>query len=623
MNYRFNAHGVQIELDDAFRAHITAGGRVWDEAPDGAHRILLHGVAEPVLFGAAGSVSCTALKTGCRVGVSVRRSGFAAAPGLDFSAVWQIDTADGSVEAEIVVHHEADVPIERLCWPAPFVFDKLDPAWYTAYPLMQGALIPNGYPQKIDLAARWELEAGYVYSRSAYMPWFGQAAGRQGYLCIVKTPFDAGFELCHEKGGDTAVSVFWRESLGELSYRRTALYKFYDDCDYNTFCADFRRYLIRTGELCTLREKLVKNPKAAALIGSAIVHTTTFQHIKPVSYYYGKLPEECVSFETRGEQLRALRARGLKKAYLHLDGWVNAGYDNKHPDVWPPAPPAGGEAGMRALCQTVHELGYQFGIHDQYRDYYLDAPSYDPDYSIVDADGKRPMLDIWFGGEQEFLCATFAADYVKRNFSQLEAGGIGLDGAYLDVFSCVKLDECYHPDHRMTREQCMKFRKACFDEVRSRGIIISSEEMVGWCAHDLDLVHHAPYANDAMPDETQLCGQTLPDSIGIDVPLTSLVYHDCVVFPWGIAKPEESTPNHESGFLHALLNGGIPYVNIAADEEAIHRAGIVSALNEKVALSPMVRHEFLGNNRNLQRTTFENGVTVTVDFANNTYSIGE
>ena len=63
----------------------------------------------------------------------------------------------------------------------------------------------------------------------------------------------------------------------------------------------------------------------------------------------------------------------MKKLYLHLDGWAEPGYDNKHPDYLPACKEAGGWDGMKKLADTMHECGYMFGIHDQYRDYYLAA----------------------------------------------------------------------------------------------------------------------------------------------------------------------------------------------------------------------------------------------------------
>jgi hypothetical protein len=47
---------------------------------------------------------------------------------------------------------------------------------------------------------------------------------------------------------------------------------------------------------------------------------------------------------------------------------------------------AGGWEGMKRLAETCADLGYLFSLHDQYRDYYVDAPSYDPQFAIHEED---------------------------------------------------------------------------------------------------------------------------------------------------------------------------------------------------------------------------------------------
>ena len=67
--------------------------------------------------------------------------------------------------------------------------------------------------------------------------------------------------------------------------------------------------------------------------------------------------------------MRELKSLGVDKLYLHLDGWAEPGYDNNHPDYLPACTEAGGWEGMKELSDTMKELGFMFGIHDQYRDF--------------------------------------------------------------------------------------------------------------------------------------------------------------------------------------------------------------------------------------------------------------
>src|SRR5215212_5994429 len=95
-------------------------------------------------------------------------------------------------------------------------------------------------------------------------------------------------------------------------------------------------------------------------------------------------------FDERAKQLRELKAKGVERFNLVLTGWPHKGYDREHPDVLPVAPAAGGWEGMKRLAETCQELGYTFTLHDQYRDYYVEAPSYRPEFAVHEEDAAGP-----------------------------------------------------------------------------------------------------------------------------------------------------------------------------------------------------------------------------------------
>jgi hypothetical protein len=142
----------------------------------------------------------------------------------------------------------------------------------------------------------------------------------------------------------------------------------------------------------------------------------------------------------------------------------------------------------------------------------------------------------------------------------------------------------------------------------SKGILPSSEEVVDWAMPSLVFCHWAPYPK---------------ADAGIPVPLLNLVYHDCVIIPWMLGKGEWGTPEGETGFLHALLNGGIGYINPDEGDLAAQaaRVNVLGALHERLARLEMVNHEFLSSDRKKQRTLFSDGTAVTVDFESETYEI--
>ena len=97
----------------------------------------------------------------------------------------------------------------------------------------------------------------------------------------------------------------------------------------------------------------------------------------------------------RTEEIKKFHELGVEKLYLHLDGWAEPGYDNQHPDYLPACEKAGGWKAMKELSDTMHECGYLFGIHDQYRDYYYAAKTFDENFATRLADGTIPSHARW------------------------------------------------------------------------------------------------------------------------------------------------------------------------------------------------------------------------------------
>lgn len=544
----------------------------------------------------------------------------------EFETLVWIEEVSGDIFFEWIPVAEEGLHVQKVFWPGEMSFEEEKDSWYTLLNQEQGMLIPNTWKEELKPI----IFEGFFETAGGYMPWFGQVRERAGYIAICVTPWNAGYQAEHPAGGPyTHVGIRFEPSLGKMEYRRIVKYTLLSDCDYNDICKVYRSYVNEQGRLRTLEEKAARNPSVNDLIGCAFVHQGIKTEVQPNSDFFDpENPEKnnhLTTFAEREKGIRHLHEMGVKKLYLHLDGWAQPGYDNNHPDYLPACQEAGGWEGMKSLCDTMHECGYMFGIHDQYRDYYLTAESFDENFACRLPDGSIPKHQRWAGGPQSYLCATQAPYYVKRNFEEIKKNGIELDGAYLDVFTCNEGDECDNPMHRMTRRECYEFRGKCFEYLLSRGILVSSEEVSDWAVPSLIFCHYAPY--DFMLRKPGEAKQ------GIPVPLYNLVYHDCVIEPWMMDKVSEE----EDYMLYALLNGGAPYLIRDAAypnfdggfevevklklEEDIQRCKVVSDLHEKVAKCEMVRHEMIDGNPMIQRTTFSDGTQVTVDFEKQTYEI--
>lgn len=620
--------GTEIRFDESRLSFtITHEGDSWNWGE--GFRPRMECEEGTIYFADAKKISHEEWKTGIGHGILSHFEGFelnGADAGIAFDTIVWIEEVSGDVFFEWVPLSTETVKVKSVYWPGYMEFDEKKDSWYTLLNWQQGLLVPNTWKTAVDKV----VFDGFMGTAGAYMPWFGQVKDRAGYIAICEQPWNAAYYTEHPAEGPyTHVGIRWEPSLGKMDYRRVMKYSFAKDCDYNDLCKIYRNYVIEKGRFKSLAEKAVKTPSIDQLIGSAFLHKGIKTQVMTNSDFYdAENPDKnnhLTPFSVRTEEIKKFHELGVEKLYLHLDGWAEPGYDNQHPDYLPACEKAGGWKAMKELSDTMHECGYLFGIHDQYRDYYYAAKTFDENFATRLADGTIPSHARWAGGPQTYLCATQAPFYVKRNFTEIMDNGIKLDCAYLDVFTCNEGDECSHPWHKMTRRECYEYRNACFEYLLSKGILPSSEEVNDWAIPSLVFCHYAPY--DFMLDR--------PGSPkkGIPVPLFNLVYHDCLIEPWMMDKVSEE----EDYMLYAVLNGGAPYlvrdgayqntdgsfaggVEISIEDQ-IKRCKVVSDLHEKVAKCEMVRHEMVDGNPEVQRTTFVDGTVVTVDFQAQTYQI--
>lgn len=564
----------------------------------------------PLCLKDAKQVKIESYETGFKSGIKIQLNGYVHEDEL-LEIRLQLNICLQAPSEDLVcelVALEDNSAVKECLWPAPFEQASFD---FTVIPFMQGMLLPKNWSERV-----WLYDT-MSYGRGLYMPWWGYQKGDSAAMVILETPADGGCHFSHPAGGPTRVGSRWAHSLGKLSYPRQARLCFFRKGNYVTLAKRYRRYVIENGSFVSLNEKIARNPIVKRLIGSPVIHTNILIHIQPESSYYNKKDSEknhyFVRFDKRAEQLRALEKRGVNQAYIHLDGWGFRGYDNLHPDILPPCPEAGGWEGLRALAQACDDLGYVFALHDQYRDYYLDARSYNEQHTIIQENGDRNYGSTWYGGKQSILCSSLALGHVTRNYRSILNKNIKVRGAYLDVFAVVPPDECYNPEHPVTRKQCLEYRGDCFDFIRTQVGVVSSEEPADWAIPYLDLVHHAPFALNPNPG--------YGPAMGIPVPLFSLVYHDSIFIPWSLGKGVWGIPENDSGYLHGLAHAGLPYLSIEPAETELQRVRIMSNLNKRLALVEMTNHKFLDDNYRKQQTMFADGTIVLIDLDKDTYTI--
>ena len=546
-----------------------------------------------------------AFHTSYSAGMTLTLADFPAAPGLEFRFTYNLTGRDLTVE---LVPRETESSVSMLRYPKPIILDG-EAYEQSVIAAKQGLVIPGDQPTTI-FKSRW------LNMKWLYMPWWGHIRHGHGVQTIVETRFDAGCEYAHNPGGPTVIQPWWEQSLGRLGYTRVLRYTFTDQSDYVAMAKCYRRYAMETGLFTSLKEKCARTPNLKKVIGAPVLHTGTLtQTLSESETFRAEHYEQnhfSDSFYKRAKEVREIRAKGIERLYIHLDGWGFRGYDSGHPDTAPPNHECGGWDGLRELADTCDEIGWVFALHDQYRDYYHNAALYDLRLAKYDVRGRFEDNNGWNGGPHTILSAWFAPGYVRRNHDALLNHGIKVRGAYLDCFAVSPIEESTEPNHPLTCEDCFKLRKRCFDLLRARGYVVSSEEPVDCFMTSIDLCHHAPYITDA---------DGFPEPIGLRVPLYNLVYHDAILTPWYFETGWATPKQQASGFLHCLLNAGLPYLGDYNDPEHLERIKVASDLALRCGFAEMTNHEILSEDATIQRATYSNGVTVTVNFNDETYEI--
>lgn len=616
------------ESDLAIR--VQARDAVWQMLPSSTKDMLVRtsGADAYLRLADAPEKNITRYDTGFKTGVKIVLSGWRRQrQNLDLTVVLTV-ALEGKDE-EIVfdaVAQEHDAVVRTLDWPAAIDARDVD---YTLLSNGRGTLLPRTWPKeyypirtitpegKIAATDHSLLQSNAIESWS--MSWWGFQKGKSAMMIIVETPDDAAYQFSHPAGGPTVIGPRWLASLGRFGYPRSARMAFFSDADYVDMAKRYRRYVMNTGLFVSLAEKIARTPGVKDLIGVPQTRLSILRNMSPDSDRYDTKDlsknYSLTTFDERARQLRDLKARGFDRVLVFISGWPHLGYDRQHPDSLPPPERAGGWEGMKRLVDTARELGYPYILHDQYRDYYLDAPSYDAQFAVREEDAKLPaqafpgsrfgdskdgdipMMRHWDGGRQAYLNNRFWLGHLLKNYQLFFDHGITPQGIYLDVIGYVPPDEDFNPEHPTTRSQAMAARAACMTWSRHNLGIVVTEAGADWVIPYVDAIN-----------------QSGGGSKAILVPLYNLVYHDAVIVSYS-ARDQQS-------LLRGIFNGGMPELPIAeTDEKTVLLMRQMMALHKRVGLLEMTRHEFLDKNYRKERTTFADGTTVTVDWDTNTFTV--
>jgi catechol 2,3-dioxygenase-like lactoylglutathione lyase family enzyme len=624
---------VVLEQGD-LSVRIQARDATWKMIPSSAQDLLVRegGHEFRLRLADAREIQIVPYRTGFKTGVKITLGGFrrpgarASGPSLDLRLFLTLALEGGDEDLAFeVAAAEGRAAIRELNWPTAVDGREVDA---TVLSNDDGMLLPRDWPTAYHPIRRATNDTSIIQSHlieSWSMSWWGFQRGAAAMIVIVETPDDAAYTFSHPAGGPTAIGPSWRSQLGRFAYLRSLRMAFLPRGGYVDLAKRYRRHVMDTGHFVSLQEKIARNPLVKNLVGAPFVGARVLRNIKPESPRYDKQNPAAnyslTTFAENARRLRQLKAAGFERLNVSLSGWPTHGYDRQHPDGLPPNAEGGGWEGMRAFFEACRELGYVCWLHDQYRDYYPDAPSFSRDLAVREEDasgppthfpgtrfhphdwkdGAIPFMNYWDGGTQTYLNNRYMLGHVQKNYALLAAHDIRPQGSYNDVYGYIPPDADWNPEHPSTRTESMRYRAEVCHWVRRHLGIMGTEDGADWIIPYVDYVTNRTNRNPGSGNDASSVG-------AIPVPLYELVYHDAVVTTY--------SPNDLRGFLHgnAPTMRGEPGTDVAKVRQ-------LAALHERVGLLEMTKHEFLDAGRTRERTTFADGTTVTVDWTAKTVAV--
>jgi len=298
--------------------------------------------------------------------------------------------------------------------------------------------------------------------------------------------------------------------------------------NFSTIAKAYRKEAKEKGWLVTWDDKLIKYPEAKKLFGAP--------NIKLWSTLSRSMSEDSSkemnvnvhwTFDEAAQVAEHLK-NDLKidKALFTLGGWINRGYDNRHPDILPAAPECGGNKGLTDCSDRVKKLGYLFCLHDNYQDMYLDSPSWNEDYIMRDINGNLVRGGTWAGGKCYVTCSKKALELAKRPEKNLPAVKklFAPNSYFIDTTFAAPPLECFSKEHPITKSDDIKYKQELSDYSRELFGTFGSE-----CGKEWAIPHADFFEGIAGVNGRYYHGKNLLSYLGaVEIPLFNMIYHDCI-----------------------------------------------------------------------------------------------
>ncbi len=187
----------------------------------------------------------------------------------------------------------------------------------------------------------------WVFPAHLNMRWFGglQADNEHGWIAIV----EEGYYNAGVLATGFSASPAWLQSLGSWSGPRAVSYQFVTG-GYVGLAKTYRSYALEHGLHRSLTEKIAATPALKNLLGGPLLSFMQAHTLKPERFedrlqplpleerLDHEQPHVMLSYKQVRQIIEEARELGVERALVVIRGWIQGGYDETHPDIWPPDP---------------------------------------------------------------------------------------------------------------------------------------------------------------------------------------------------------------------------------------------------------------------------------------------
>lgn len=442
------------------------------------------------------------------------------------------------------------------------------------------------------------------------MAFWGVTDGQDGHEAIIETPDDAAIRIAR-LDEELVVAPEWDSQKGQFGYQRRLRFVFFQSGGHVAIAKRYRQYVREKGRLKTLAEKLRENPHVDQLVGAVNIWNWDADPLEMVKQMRSVGIERILwSRGAPAEELRALNDMNvLTSTYdIYQDvmdpgNYPKLGETNADwlPDAWP------GEIIRQADGSWRHGWG------------------------VDGKDGKRYDCGV--------LCDSCALPYARARIPA-DLAKNPYHCRFIDTTTASPWRECYDIRHPMTRTESRKWKMELLQYVSHDCHMVTGSETghdaaVPYVDYFEGMLSLGPYripeaGRDMLRIWTNPPERVVKFQMGqaYRLPLWELVYHDCVVAQWYWGDYNNKMPSlWDKRDLFNVLYGTPPMFmfdkNIWAAEQARFAQSYSNTcpVVRAAGYAEMIDHRILTRDRNVQQTVFANGVTITVNFGSELFTL--